>query len=218
MKFLKKLALDLITPSGTIFPSNSSGAISVNTASSDYLNKIDGITKKAPGIKLNNHLDNGSFLGLILQVLEKISSGISEKLVATNCLLTGDATAIRWMPLIKATTVIENSKADDDLIGQSILCVGGRSDLYPTYQHLVEKSGGRMLCFRGGSCDGVEQLHILLESADMVICPVDCVNHEAYFTVRNYCQCTNKPCAFLDRSLVASFQKGIEKLASTATS
>ena len=42
----------------------------------------------------------------------------------------------------------------------------------------------------------------------MVICAVDCVNHEAYFTVKRYCKYFGKPYVLLDRSDLATFRKG----------
>lgn len=123
----------------------------------------------------------------------------------------------KWMPIIKATTHIQNSDANFDLRGRSILCVGGQAKHYPIYSNLVEAAGGRLAIFYGDSNDSIEKLHKLLEKTDMVICPVDCVNHEAYFMVKRYCQCSGKQCALLDRSQTAVFKKGIEKLASMTT-
>lgn len=119
-----------------------------------------------------------------------------------------------WMPIIKATTQIENSNTRYSLKGRSILCVGGQAKHYPAYHALVKAADGHLLTFHGNSNDCIEQLHKLLERVDMVICPIDCINHEAYFIVKRYCQYSGKHCALLDRSQTTVFQKGIEKLAS----
>ena len=124
---------------------------------------------------------------------------------------------IAWMPIIKATTHIENSDADYGLNGRSILCVGGRAKYYPAYRALVEASGGQLFTFHGDSNDRIEHLYELLEKTDMVICPVDCVNHQAYFTVKRYCQHSRKHGVLLDRSQIATFQKGIKTLATMTT-
>lgn len=124
---------------------------------------------------------------------------------------------IEWMPIIKATTHIENSGAHFDLKGRSILCVGGQEKHYPIYRNLVEDAGGHLVTFYGDANDSIKKLHQRLEKADMVICPVDCVNHQAYFTVKHYCKHSRKPCALLDRSQIAAFQKGIRILASVTT-
>ena len=121
---------------------------------------------------------------------------------------------IAWMPIIKATTHIENTGIHFGLKGQSILCVGGQEKYYPIYRNLVENAGGHLVTFHGDANDSFKKLHQRLEKTDMVICPVDCVNHEAYFTVKHYCQFTGKRCALLDRSQTAVFKKGIEKLVS----
>ena len=121
---------------------------------------------------------------------------------------------IDWMPIIKATTHIENGNAHCDLKGRSILCVGGQAKHYPIYRDLVEAAGGHLVTFYGDSNDSIEQLHQRLEKADMVICPIDCVNHQAYFTVKRYCQFSGKYCVLLHRSQAGVFQKGIERLVS----
>lgn len=114
-----------------------------------------------------------------------------------------------------------------DLAGQSVLCVGGRARLYREYRQLVKAYGGDLVICRssraetddagvGGSVgdNPVEgRLDTLLACADMVVCPVDCIDHTDYFTVRHYCKRTGKPCAFLRHSCLPSFCKGVEVLA-----
>ena len=50
----------------------------------------------------------------------------------------------------------------------------------------------------------------------MVVCPVDCVNHEAYFTAKRYCKYSGTPYVVLDRSDISTFHKGVAKLAELA--
>ncbi len=135
-----------------------------------------------------------------------------------------------WMPLVKATTkhaavsppyTSDNESYaeeqvgcsnDFNLAGRCVLCVGGRARLYPEYRRLVETSEGNLIIFRGDQKNDMARLHPLLISADMVVCPVDCVNHEIYFAVKHYCKSTGKPCALLDRSNLSTFRKGVETL------
>ncbi len=139
-----------------------------------------------------------------------------------------------WIPLVKATAkhaaassskhMADNETCDEErascsanfgLAGRRVLCVGGRARLYPEYCRLVEASGGNLTIFRGDQKDDMARLHPLLISADMVVCPVDCVNHETFFAVKRYCKSTGKPCALLDRSNLSTFCMGVQMLVGT---
>lgn len=104
-----------------------------------------------------------------------------------------------------------------DLAGRRVLCVGGRAALYPEYHRMVEASGGRLLIYRRGPLHGGDHLPALLDHADLVVCPVDCVNHHTYFTVKRYCKYSGKPCVLLDRSGLPTFRKGVAMLAALTT-
>lgn len=99
------------------------------------------------------------------------------------------------------------------LAGQFILCVGGRAALYPDYHRLVESAGGNLMVFRGGALSNTHCLLTMLECVNMIICPVDCINHEDFFTVKRYCQRTGKYCVILERSNLATFSKAVAILA-----
>lgn len=98
------------------------------------------------------------------------------------------------------------------LAGQSILCVGGRAALYPEYHHLIASLGARLLIYRGSLENNMNRLYTLLESADMIICPIDCVNHNDFFAVKFYCKFSGKPYTLLDHSNLAAFNKGLKTL------
>ena len=135
-----------------------------------------------------------------------------------------------WMPLVKAATkqaaiihsyTLDIESCDEkqigcsnhfNLAGKCVLCVGGRARLYPEYRRLVETSEGNLIIYRGDQKDDMAHLHQSLICADMVVCPVDCVNHEVYFTVKRYCKLTGKPCVLLDRSNLSTFRVGVEIL------
>ena len=97
--------------------------------------------------------------------------------------------------------------------GRCVLCVGGRAALYPEYRRVVEASGGKLVIYRNMPQDPGHHLPVLLDHADMVVCPMDCVNHTAFFTVKRYCRRSGKPCVLLDRSSLSTFRKGIATLA-----
>jgi hypothetical protein len=99
-----------------------------------------------------------------------------------------------------------------DLAARKVLCIGGRAALYPEYCRVVEAAGGSLFFYRGDPQIGGEKLLELLAQADMVVCPVDCVNHQAYFTVKRYCKYSGMPFVVLDRSDLRAFRKGMAAL------
>ncbi|MBL8497636.1 DUF2325 domain-containing protein [Nitrosomonas sp. JL21] len=133
---------------------------------------------------------------------------------------TDTSSSVNWAPLIKSkpsrtTSSIKPQKIGNCapiLTGQTVLCIGGRSRLYPIYSRLTEHIGGRLMTFHGDPNDQLKDLPRLLEKTDMIICSIDCVNHEAYFMVQFYCRFTGKPCVLLERSESTSFQHGISVL------
>jgi hypothetical protein len=166
-------------------------------------------------------------------LLERIDL-LERKLADAETFVTHE---LAWAPLVKASAMpaiahitastpdgntcdekkISHS-ASSDLAGRQILCVGGRAKLYPEYQRLIETSGGSLLIYRNGSQNGLDHLPALLARADMVVCPVDCVNHHTYFTVKRYCKRSGKACVLLDRSGLPTFRKGVAVLAALVAS
>jgi len=98
------------------------------------------------------------------------------------------------------------------LIGQTILCIGGRAELYTDYRRLIETVGGQLMIFRSHDHNPADHLPALLEQANVIICPVDCVNHTDFFAAKQYCQRNDKYCAVLQRSDLSTFSKAIAML------
>ena len=74
-----------------------------------------------------------------------------------------------------------------DLCGRTVLYVGGMHNMVSHYRQLVEKSGGRFLHHDGGREASRSLLPKMLATADAVLCPIDCVSHDA-------CNCVKKMC------------------------
>jgi hypothetical protein len=96
--------------------------------------------------------------------------------------------------------------------GRRLLCVGGRCNLAGQYRDLVEKSGGQFVWHDGGRDEGMPRLQELLQGADAVICPADCVSHPAYYQIKRHCKRNDKPCVLLRNSGLASFAAGLARL------
>jgi hypothetical protein len=81
---------------------------------------------------------------------------------------------------------------------RSVLCVGGRTRVIPVYRELIEDKGARFLHHDGGEEDKAGQLGPMLQSADLVICQVGCISHNAYWRVKEHCKRHGKPCLFVE--------------------
>lgn len=117
---------------------------------------------------------------------------------------------------IKALQTNEAPAAEDDdaadLGGKQVLCIGGRPSVIEFYRQLVEGQGGRFSHHDGGMEENIAQLEPSLAAADAVICQAGCINHNAYWRVKDFCKRTGKPCVFLKTTGVSSFQRGLVQL------
>lgn len=93
-----------------------------------------------------------------------------------------------------------------------ILCVGGRAPLLPQYRQLAARLGLRFIHHDGGREESMARLPELLNSADAVICPTDCVSHSAYYQLKRHCKQQNKPCMMARSSGIASVAVAMQQL------
>lgn len=96
------------------------------------------------------------------------------------------------------------------LRGKCVLYVGGRSGLKGQYRLLGERFGCEVLHHDGGVEQSQQHLQQLLTRADAVVCPVDCVSHDACAMVKRMCRGSMKPVLFARSS-------GLSSLASSLT-
>jgi len=96
------------------------------------------------------------------------------------------------------------------LRGKCVLYVGGRSGLKGQYRLLGERFGCEVLHHDGGVEQSPQHLQQLLSRADAVVCPVDCVSHDACAMVKRMCRGSMKPVLFARSS-------GLSSLASSLT-
>jgi hypothetical protein len=201
MKFQKKLALADIAPPATNDQYQPSDSHGLSDILSSLLRNLDQLCRRLYTYPSNKEINQS----------KKMRPGSSK---------TDSLDSFNWAPLIKAkpsrtaspTNFLKNDNGIATLAGQTVLCVGGRSRLYPIYSRLTEHMGGRLVTFHGDPNDQLTDLPRLLEKTDLIICPIDCVNHEAFFMVKFYCRFTGKPCVLLERSESTSFQNGISML------
>lgn len=104
------------------------------------------------------------------------------------------------------------------LCGRRILYVGGRTNLVSHYRELVERNGGRFLHHDGGVEDSRARLHSILSGADAVVCPVDCVSHDACLRIKQACKQTMKPLVMLRSSGLSSLARSLDGLGTSGMS
>lgn len=107
------------------------------------------------------------------------------------------------------------SLACPNLCGRRILCVGGRSHVIEHYREIVARCNGEFEHHDGGIEDKPQRLNAMLSSADVVICTVDCVSHDAYHRSKRFCKRSAKPCLLLRSSGVSTFARALEQVAVT---
>jgi hypothetical protein len=97
---------------------------------------------------------------------------------------------------------------------RAVLCVGGLARAVPVYREVVEGEGARFMHHDGGTEDKVSQLGSLLQAADLVVCQVGCVSHNAYWRVKAHCKRHNKPCLFVESPSRAAIERALRGQAS----
>jgi len=98
------------------------------------------------------------------------------------------------------------------LRGKCVLYVGGRSGLRSQYRQLGERFGCEMLHHDGGVEQSPQHLQQLLSRADAVVCPVDCVSHDACSLVKRMCRKCQKPVYFARSSGLSSLASSLTEL------
>jgi hypothetical protein len=105
-----------------------------------------------------------------------------------------------------------------NLCGKRILYVGGRTNMVQHYRALVERHGGRFEHHDGGVEESRQSLPKILGGVDAVVCPIDCVSHDACQRVKEACRNGVKPLKLVRSSGLSSLAKIIGELADIAES
>jgi hypothetical protein len=98
------------------------------------------------------------------------------------------------------------------LCGRTVLYVGGRNNLIPHYRQMVEQCGGRFLHHDGGKEASRSLLPKMLTTADAVLCPIDCVSHDACNCVKKMCKRYQKPFVLMRSAGLSSLAKGLSEI------
>jgi len=98
------------------------------------------------------------------------------------------------------------------LCGKTVLYVGGLNNMIPHYRQLVEQCGGRFLHHDGGKEASRGLLPKMLTTADAVLCPIDCVSHDACNCVKKMCKRFQKPFVLMRSAGLSSLAKGLRDI------
>ncbi len=98
------------------------------------------------------------------------------------------------------------------LSGKRVLYVGGRCSLVSHYKLLAAKFGCELVHHDGGREQSSHRLWELLGAADAVVCPVDCVSHEACALVKQACKGCLKPLILARSSGLSSLARSLTEL------
>lgn len=110
----------------------------------------------------------------------------------------------------------ESCNSCPDLAGKSVLCVGGLHRLTDQYRAIIERSNGQFVHHDGGKEDSRKRLESMLAAADVVICAVDCVSHDAYYKLKRFCKQQGKRHVFMESSSLSSFASTVNRLGDEA--
>ncbi len=101
-----------------------------------------------------------------------------------------------------------------DLCGRRVLYVGGRNRQVAHFRALVAQRNGELLHHDGGLSESATRLTAMLQSADAVLCPVDCVSHDACLRIKRICKRAAKRFVPLRSASLSAFIAGLQEIAS----
>ena len=93
--------------------------------------------------------------------------------------------------------------------------MGGRVAQVPAYREVVETRGAEFLYHDGGEENNLNQLVGTLAAADLVICQVGCISHNAYWRVKEHCKKTGTPCAFVETPSKSALERALRAMEQT---
>jgi hypothetical protein len=99
-----------------------------------------------------------------------------------------------------------------DLCGKRLLYVGGRRSLVCRYREVVERLGGELVHHDGGEEDRIGRLAPAVAGVDAVLCPIDCVSHDACLQAKQFCKNYLKPFVPLRSAGLSSLARALGAL------
>jgi len=111
---------------------------------------------------------------------------------------------------------VNEEAAPPDLAGLQLLYVGGRYHLMPHLRARAEALDASLIHHDGGQEETLRSLDGLIEQADVVFCPIDCISHQACLKAKHLCKRQDKPFVPLRSSSASCFARAIKGLEASA--
>jgi hypothetical protein len=99
-----------------------------------------------------------------------------------------------------------------DLCGRRILYVGGRNRQVAHFRALAAQHNGELLHHDGGLSESTTRLAAMVQRVDAILCPIDCVSHDACLRIKHLCKRTAKPFVPLRSASLACFVEGLRQV------
>jgi len=97
---------------------------------------------------------------------------------------------------------------------KTVLLVGGRLSVVPQYRSLIEMMNGNCIHHDGGQEQSMTVLINLVPKADIIVCFLNCVSHNACNCVKKVSTSKGQRVIMLKTSGITSFKRELEKQAS----
>lgn len=107
----------------------------------------------------------------------------------------------------------DDGAAVASLNGKVVLYVGGRNSTVDRLRSVAAEYDAELRHHDGGLEQTPQRLDRLLPSVDCVLCPIDCVSHDACLRAKKACQKLAKPFVPLRSASLTSFRTALERLA-----
>jgi hypothetical protein len=125
--------------------------------------------------------------------------------------MLADVTPLKPVPAPEAgSAAAEHGAAPVE--GRCVLYVGGRCQLLPHLRARAEACNACLLHHDGGQEETMHSLGGLVDRADVVFCPIDCVSHQACLKVKSLCRRRAKPFVPLRSSSATCFFQAMKVL------
>ncbi|HEX7073410.1 MAG TPA: DUF2325 domain-containing protein [Hyphomicrobiaceae bacterium] len=103
-----------------------------------------------------------------------------------------------------------DAETDLQIPGVRLAYVGGRPGSRERIREFCEKRGATLIDHDGGLEESPVRLDQLLERADVVFYPVDCISHEAAQHLKSHCKRAEKPFIPLRNSSISEFRRALK--------
>jgi hypothetical protein len=134
----------------------------------------------------------------------------NQRLAALVEALADVAPPARPLPPQAATPSAADCTGPGGQPGGCILYVGGRCHLLPHLRARAEARAAELLHHDGGRGEALQALESLVDRADVVFCPIDCISHHACLKAKHLCRRLAKPFVPLRSSSATCFARAIE--------